>query len=151
MKSIQFSPWSPCQAKCFGVTGPYLEQHDSLLPGTTMNGIRYVELMQEKLGLHMHIHQYTIFIPESVLCHYLNVIQNFFLNRISVTTLDWPENSLDLKPSENLQKIIKNKVTEKQPPCTKALRLPKKSGQKKKKKSRSPTTWFSACPTVSKQ
>ncbi|KAI0217548.1 hypothetical protein LSAT2_030687, partial [Lamellibrachia satsuma] len=68
---------------CFGHSGLYF-----IPPNTTMNGPRYVELLKEKLKLHMGIHKCTIFMQDG--------------------------NRPDLNPIENLWTIMKDKVADKQ-------------------------------------
>jgi len=91
-----------------------------LSPGTTMNGPRYVELLAEKLKIHMAVHNCTIFMQDGAPCHRSKVIKTFLAeNRIKV--LDWPGNSSDLNPIENLWTNMKNKVAEKRPSSAKDL------------------------------
>jgi len=40
-----------------------------LPPGTNMNGPRYVELLAEKLKMHMAVHNCTIFVQDGAPCH----------------------------------------------------------------------------------
>lgn len=89
--------------------------------GTTMNGAKYVELLREKLKLHMYIHQCSIFMHDGAPCHRSKVVQNF-LAKIKVSTLDWPGNSPDLNPIENLWEIVKKKVADKQPSSIESLK-----------------------------
>ena len=91
-----------------------------LTPGTTMNGLNYVELLREKLTLHMAIHKTTIFMQDGAPCHRSKVVKEFLMkNRVKV--LDWPGNSPDLNPIENLWSQMKDLVAEKQPPSAAAL------------------------------
>jgi len=80
-----------------------------LLPGTTMNGHRYVELLAEKLNIHMAVHNCTIFMQDGAPCHRSKVAKTFLAeNRIKV--LDWPGNSPDLNPIEICGLIWKTKL-----------------------------------------
>ena len=85
-----------------------------------MNGLNYVELLREKLTLHMAIHKTTIFMQDGAPCHRSKVVKEFLMkNRVKV--LDWPGNSPDLNPIENLWSQMKDLVAEKQPPSAAAL------------------------------
>ena len=85
-----------------------------LPPGTTMNGPKYVQMLSEKLKLHLQVHNCQIFMQDGTPCHCSKVTKNF-LNSNNVNLLEWPGNSPDLNPIENLWTNIKNKVSEKQP------------------------------------
>ena len=91
-----------------------------LTPGTTMNGSKYVELLKNKLLVHMNVHNAIIFMQDSAPCHRSKIVKKF-LEENHVTTLDWPGNSPDLNPIENLWAKMKDLVTEKQPSNGKAL------------------------------
>ena len=47
--------------------------------GTTMNGPRYVELLEEKLKIHMAVHNCTVFMQDGAPCHRSKVAQLFWL------------------------------------------------------------------------
>ena len=89
--------------------------------GGTINGSKYVELFEEKLVLHMEIHHCTIFMHDGAPCHKSRLEQQF-LDSQHIKVLDWPGNSPDLNPNENLRAIMKAKVFEKQPLSLEALR-----------------------------
>jgi len=85
-----------------------------------MNGPRYVELLAGKLNFHMAVHNCTIFVQDGAPCHRSKVDKTFLAeNRIMV--LDWPGNSPDLNPIQNLWTNMKNKVAEKHPSSAKDL------------------------------
>lgn len=44
-----------------------------------------------------------------------------YLKKITATILEWPSNSSDFKPRENLWNYVKNKIADKQPANVKAL------------------------------
>lgn len=85
-----------------------------LPPGTTMNGTKYVDLLNEKLELHMDIHNCTVFMHDGAPCHRSKTVTQFLKSK-KIQTLDWPGNSPDLNPIENLWTVLKDKVSEKQP------------------------------------
>ena len=91
-----------------------------LIPGSAKNGLKYVELLKQKLLLHMAVQQTTIFMQDVALCHRSKIVKKF-LETNHVTTLDWPGNSPDLNPIENLWAQMKDFVAEKQPSNGKML------------------------------
>jgi len=52
-------------------------------PGTTMNGKKYLELMKEKLELHMAVHNYEIFMHNGPPCHRAKIVTDFLKTKIS--------------------------------------------------------------------
>ena len=48
-----------------------------LTPGTTINGEKYVKVLQEKLQLHMAVHQCDIFMYDGAPCHRSRVVKKF--------------------------------------------------------------------------
>ena len=70
-----------------------------------MNDKKYLELMKEKLELHMAVHNCEVFMHKGAQCHRAK----------NIKLLEWPENSLDLNPIENFWKELKNRVAEKHP------------------------------------
>ena len=93
-----------------------------LSPGTTTNGPRYVELLAEKLKIHMAVHSCTIFMQDGAPCHRSKVAMTFLAEN-GIKVLDWPVNSPDLNPIENLWTNMKNKVAEKHPSSAKVRTL----------------------------
>ena len=88
--------------------------------GTTMNGSKYVDLLKTKLLLHMSVHNTSIFMQDGAPCHRSKIVKTF-LGENNVVTLDWPGNSPDLNPIENLWSKMNGLVAEKQPSSGKAL------------------------------
>ena len=91
-------------------------------PGTIMNGAQYKELLNDKLKLHMEIQNTKIFMHDGAPCHRSKTVAEF-LKKSKVKTMDWPGNSPDLNPIENLWTYLKDKVAEKQPSNAEALRM----------------------------
>ena len=91
-----------------------------LTPGTTMNGSKYVDLLKTKLLLHMSVHNTSIFMQDGAPCHRSKIVKKI-LGENNVVTLDWPGNSPDLNPIENLWSKMKDLVAKKQPSSGKAL------------------------------
>ena len=85
-----------------------------LPPGTTINGPKYVQILSEKLKLHLQVYNCQLFMQDGAPCHRSKVAKNFLDNN-NIYLLEWPGNSRDLNPIENLWTDMKNKVSEKQP------------------------------------
>lgn len=82
--------------------------------GKTINSQVYMGILKEKLLPSMGSHRTTIFQQDNAPCHTSKAMQAFFKkNKVSV--LDWPGNSPDLNPIENLWTIMKRKVRSKVP------------------------------------
>jgi hypothetical protein len=78
---------------------------------TTMNSDRYMALLDEKLFPFMQIHGATHFLQDGALCHTSKKVMAF-LREKRVAVMDWPGNSPDLNPIENLWSIMKKKLKE---------------------------------------
>ena len=72
---------------------------------TCWSDSRYENLFREKLQLHMAVHQYSIFMHDSVPCHRSKAVQSF-LNQQRINMLEWPGNSRDLNLKTNFLKSI---------------------------------------------
>ena len=74
------TPAVPNDLGCPDAAGLYF-----IPPNTAMNGPKYVELLKEKLKLHMYIHGCTIFMQDGAPCHRSKVATEFLKkNEISV-------------------------------------------------------------------
>ena len=80
--------------------------------GTTMIGPQCIELLSNKLKMHMYIHTCTTFLRKGASCQRTKVVTNFFA-KSNVKALECPGYNLNL--IENLWTEIQDKVAEKQP------------------------------------
>ena len=85
-----------------------------------MNGQKYIDLLKDKLELHMAIHKCKIFMQEGAPCHCSKIVTQFLKSK-KIQILDWLGNSPDLNNIKNLWTVLKDKVSEKQPTNTKEL------------------------------
>ena len=69
--------------------------------GTTINGLKCLKLLKNKLKLHMIVPQFTIFMQDGAPCHKAKIFGNFLKSK-TIQVVDWPGNSPDLNPIENL-------------------------------------------------
>ena len=94
-----------------------------LKPGTTMNGVKYAELLKDKLPTHMPIHETSIFMHDGAPCHRSQIVKKFLTDN-QINVLNWPGNSPDLNPIENLWSRMKDLVAQKQPQsCSKLINI----------------------------
>ena len=91
-----------------------------LSQGRIMNGEKYAELLKEKLAIHMHIHKCTIFMHDSATCQRSKKVKNYLMTA-KATRLELLGNRHDLNPMENLWKILKRKIADKQPSSASTL------------------------------
>jgi len=86
-----------------------------------MTSARYIEIVQDKLPLFMNLHNCNKFMQDGAPCHTAKASMAWFReNKISV--LDWPGNSPDINPIENLWQVMKRKVEEKHPSSIDSLK-----------------------------
>ena len=84
-----------------------------LPPETTMNGQQYVDLLKDKLELHMALHKCKIFMQDGGPRHRSKAVTQFLKSKKNQVQ-DWPGNSPDLNLIENLWAVLKDKMSEKQ-------------------------------------
>ena len=91
---------------CFSIDGPR-----SLVPVEgMMNSKAYLQIIEKKVCRELSdLHPRAIIQQDSAPCHKAKMITNCF-KKIKITALDWPENSTDLNPIENLWSMVKNRL-----------------------------------------
>jgi hypothetical protein len=83
-----------------------------LKKGEMMNGVRYRQLLEEKLEFFMHQHQTTHFLQDGAPCHKARIVTNWFNERPHIQLIKWPGNSPDLNPIENVWAWMKVQLRE---------------------------------------
>lgn len=67
---------------------------------TTTNAQKYLELLQDKLGINVHIHGCNIFMHDGAPCYKTKKGVNEHLQEIKIPILEWLGNSPNLNPEE---------------------------------------------------
>ena len=105
-------------------------------PNTSINGLKYVTLLQEKLSINKGKNKTFIFMHDGAPCHRSMVVFEHFM-KSKVVTLNRRENNPDMNPTENFRSYIKSKVAKKATiqsnrtcHCNKIKIVIKKSAQK---------------------
>ena len=75
----------------------------------TMNAIRYKNVLEDHLIQFLQIHDCSVFMQDGAPCHKAKLITEWLKNK-NITLLDWPGNSPDLNPIENMWSIMKLKL-----------------------------------------
>ncbi len=83
-----------------------------LPPKTTMNGDGDMEMLREKLLFWMDHHKATHFFQDGAPCHKSKKVMAL-LKEQKFAVMDWPGNSPDLSPIENLWSILEGKLKKK--------------------------------------
>ena len=82
--------------------------------GVTMNSVRYVDVLEEKMLPEFRARNLDWFLQDGAPCHKSKFTMSF-LEDHGVPVMDWPGNSPDLNPIENMWEAMKQKIEEKQP------------------------------------
>ena len=119
--TIQTMKHPPCimvwrAMSAHGTAGLYFLQ-----PGTTTNGTKYLDLLMDKLEIHMAVHNCNVFMHNGAPCHRAKSVTNF-LQEKNVHIIDWPGNSPDLNTIENLWHVMKNAVADQHPTSMESLK-----------------------------
>ena len=77
--------------------------------GKTMNSARYIMTLEEHLLTHMHVLGTSIFMQDNAPCHTSRKTKKWFVDA-ELEVLEWPGNSPDLNPIENLWHQAKMKL-----------------------------------------
>ena len=89
--------------------------------GDKMNAAKYIEILNERLQIHMAINGTTAFQQDSAPCHVAKVVKQWFASNSIQLLENWPSNSPDLNEIENCWAYMKNKVAEHRPTSEKHL------------------------------
>lgn len=82
--------------------------------GMTMNSKMYLNVLKDKLCLHMGIHNTETLMHDGAPCHRAKIVSDWLLSN-SINVLKWPGNSPDCNPIENLWSVMKNHVADMRP------------------------------------
>ena len=90
--------------------------------GTTMNCVRYSKMLEDKLKIHIAVHECNMFMHDGAPCHLSGLVSDFLKNK-NIETLDWSGHSPDFNLVENLWATLKDKVADEHPINAKGLKM----------------------------
>ena len=94
-----------------GTAGLYFLQS-----GITINDAKYLNLLKDKLEIRMIVHDCNVFMHDSAPCCRAKSVKNFLQKKsVDTDTLDWPGNTSDPNPIENVWHVMKNQVADQHP------------------------------------
>jgi transposase len=80
--------------------------------GTTKNGERYIDVLENHLLPFMDSHHATHFLQDGAPCHTSKKVKDYLKGK-EIEVMDWPGNSPDLNPIENVWNHMKNNLKKK--------------------------------------
>ena len=80
----------------------------------TMKGSNYLEVLKEHMLPFWRIHESNHFMHDGAPAHKTKIVSKW-LESLHIKIIDWPGNSPDLNPIENIWNVMKNRVQEAQP------------------------------------
>jgi transposase len=95
---------------CFAACG--VASIEILRPRETVNSNRYIEILRDHLPVSMAWSETTVFMQDNAPSHTSRATRQW-LQENGITILDWPGNSADLNPIENLWSVLKASVRQK--------------------------------------
>jgi hypothetical protein len=73
-----------------------------LKPGEMKNGVRYRQVLKDKLDLFMAQHNTTHFLQDGAPCHRSKLVAKWFAEKTHIQLIKWLGDSPDLNPIENV-------------------------------------------------
>lgn len=91
-------------------------------PNETVTGAKYLDILRDHLKLSMRISRTTIFQQDGAPAHTAKDVTKWFKDN-GIKVLEWPGNSPDLNPIENLWEIMKRQLRAKNPTSLQDMRF----------------------------
>ena len=77
--------------------------------GKTVTALSYLDILKEKLGDTMEIHDTIYFMKNGAPVHTANIVKDWFSDN-NIQVFDWPPQSPDLNPIENMWHYMKREL-----------------------------------------